>query len=458
MKKTIAVLLMSITLFSVLAGCKDPVPSVEKTTNAAETERRGASEEQITIDVTSTFAGEDSNAANFREGIAAWEAATGNTVNDASVISDEAFKARIATDFETGAEPDVLFYFTGADANAFIQANKVVSLEEIRKEYPEYASNMDDTKLVPSLVDNKLYTVSANGYWEGLYVNTKVLKDCKIAVPGSDYTWDQFMADCAVIKEKGYAPVAAALSSVPHYWWEYSVFNNEKTLTDHPVIPDTMEAAATWISGMEDIKAMYEAGCFPKNTLSATDDEIFQLFMEDRAAFLLDGSWKVGAIINACSAIPDAPATLDTAKLDNFTVTYVPAKGARKATDLIGGYSMGYYITRKAWENPDKRAAAVSFVESMTTDEMVFKFAQNGIGPPKEAPKADEATMNSLQIKALDMVAGATSWTLAVQDLFQSESRALVFDGIPQIVTGDKSAAAVVKEGIAPYVKARDEE
>lgn len=407
----------------------------------------------VDLDVITTFAGEDSNAGNFRDGVAAWEEATGNTVNDASATSDEAFKAQISTDFETDSEPDVLFYFTGADANSFIEAGKVVPLDEIRAEYPEYASNMDDSKLVPSMVDGKLYTVSTNGYWEAMYVNTAVLEDCGVEVPGADYTWDQFMADCATIKEKGYAPVAAALGNIPHYWWEFSIFNNAASLEDHPVVPENMDDAASWVAGMEDVKAMYEAGCFPENTLSATDDETFQLFMEDKAAFLLDGSWKAGGIAGACSSDPEDPSTLDTEKLDKFTVTYVPAKGARKATDLIGGYSMGYYITRKAWDDPERRDAAVSFVEAMTTDEMIFKFALIGANPLKNVPEVDESQLNSLQIKALDMVAGATSWTPAVQDLFQGECRVSTFDGMPQIVTGEVSAADAVEEGINAYVE-----
>ena len=55
-----------------------------------------------------------------------------NTVADTSATSDETFKTRVITDFETGSEPDVLFFFNGADATASIEAGKVVSIDEIR--------------------------------------------------------------------------------------------------------------------------------------------------------------------------------------------------------------------------------------------------------------------------------------------------------------------------------------
>ena len=209
------------------------------------------------------------------------------------------------------------------------------------------------------------------------------------------------------------------------------------------------------MKNIEDVKAMYEAGCFPENTLSATDDETFQLFMDGKAAFLLDGSWKAGGIANACTVDPEDPSTLDTEKLANFDITYVPGKGERKATDLIGGYSMGFYITRKAWEDPDKRAAAVDFVQSLTTDEMIFKFALIGANPLKEAPEVDLSELNSLQVRALEVVAGATSWTAEVQDLFLGECRVPTFDGMPQIVTGEVSAEDAVAEGIELYLEAQ---
>ncbi|MDO4322307.1 MAG: extracellular solute-binding protein [Lachnospiraceae bacterium] len=409
-----------------------------------------ANAEGVELNVTTTFAGEDGNAQNFKNAVAAWEESTGNKVNDASATSDEAFKARVEMDFQTGADPDVLFFFNGADANSFIEAGKVVPIDTIREEYPDYASNMNDDLITPSIVDGVKYAVPVNGYWEAMFVNTTVLEAAGVEVPGADYTWDAFLEDCQKIKDAGYAPIAAALGNIPHYWWEYSIFNNGN-VADHLTIPASIDEAGAWVSGMEDIKALYEAGYFPENTLSATDDETFAAFVDDKAAFLIDGSWKVGGIAGACQSDPEDASTLDTEKLDKFTVTYVPGKGDRKATDLIGGLSMGYYISTAAWEDEAKREAAVSFVEHMTSDELVAEFAQHTASALKAAPEVDEAAFNSLQVKSMEMMSGVTSLTGAVQDLFNGECRISTFDGMPQIVTGEVSAEDAVAEGLDAY-------
>ncbi len=256
------------------------------------------------------------------------------------------------------------------------------------------------------------------------------------------------------IKAAGYAPIAASLGEIPHYWWEYGIFNHTEPGT-HQEIPTSVDKdnGPAWVSGMEDIKELYENGYFPENTLSAKDDETFALFTSNKAAFLIDGSWKVGGIAAACQSDPEDPSTLDTAKLDKFTVTYVPTTGDRKATDLIGGLSMGYYISTKAWEDDAKRDAAVKFVEYMTTDDMVAKFAQHTASALKEVPAVDEAQFNSLQLKAIDMMAGVTSLTGAAQDLFSGECRLSTFDGMPQIVTGEVSPEDAVAEGLAMYAE-----
>ena len=90
--------------------------------------------------------------------------ATGNTVVDGSQTSNEAFKAQVANDFQTGSEPDVLFYFAGARcANSLIDGGKVMSLDEIRAEYPDYGANMDDAK-IPSATNGKKYVPSGKRY------------------------------------------------------------------------------------------------------------------------------------------------------------------------------------------------------------------------------------------------------------------------------------------------------
>lgn len=443
MKKTISLILVLAMCLITFAGC-------QTTTTPATTEAPAATDvaaaatdapavaEPVSLTVVTSYGGDDGNRANYEAALAGYESATGNKVLDASATSNEEWKAKVMTDFETGTEPDVLFYFNGNDSDAIVSAGKVVSLDDIRAVYPDFATNMKDDMLVPSSVDGKIYSVPVNGYWESMYVNTKVLAAAGVTTPGADYTWDQFLADCQKIKDAGYTPVAVSLQEVPHYWFEFSVYNNGNT-ANHLNVPavSTDETGMKWAAGLEDIKALYDAGYLPENTLTATDAETVQLMADGQAAFLIDGSWKIGFFQTNCAD-----------HLDDFALTYVPAKGERQSTDLIGGISMGYYITKKAWDDPAKRDAAVKFVEYMTSDEQVSIFSVTAVTALKNGVTASD-TLDSLQKSAITMCAGATSVVGAVQDKLTSEQRGDLFANVKNIVTGKITAPEAIDSALA---------
>ncbi len=424
MRKALALVLCGAMAVS-MVGCGS---SSSGTKTSDETSKKS-----VKLSVTTTYAGEDTNAQNYKDAVAAWESKTGNKVDDSSATSDETFKSRITTDFETGSEPDVLFFFNGVDSNQFVEQGKVVSVDEIRKEYPDYASNMKDDMLGASPVDGKNYSIPVNGFWEGMFVNKEVLKKAGVDVPTKDTTWDEFLQMCEKIKKAGYTPIAASLLEIPHYWFEYSIYNFDSPTT-HNTVPAKVDDAAgkAWVSGLEDIKTLYEKGYFPANTLTAKDDETFQLFTNDKAAFLCDGSWKVGGIE---SAVKDP---------ENYTVTYVPGKGDRKSTDIIGGISMGYYITKKAWDDPEKRAAAVDFVEYMTSDEMVSKFAGTGVTALKNGTTPAD-NMTALSKDAVTFSAGVTAISPAVQDNLSEAVRKPIFGEMSSIVQGKTAVKDAVQ-------------
>lgn len=398
-------------------------------------------EEGVTLNVVTSYGVDDGNRRNYETAVAAYEAATGNRINDNSAASNEEWKSRVLTDFMTGSEPDVLFYFTNVDADPFINAGKVVSIEEIRQTYPDYATNMKES-MMAAASDGRHYAVPSSGYWETLFVNRRVLRACGVEIPGPDYTWDQFLADCEAVKEAGYIPIACSLFEIPHYWFEFAVMNNG-SLANHLEIPEVdeegvlvdNEASRKWIAALEDIRSLYEAGYFPGSTLTATDAETVALFGGGQAAFLIDGSWKLGYFTKNYPA-----------KIGDYVVAYVPGKGERPASDTIGGISMGYFITRKAWEDPAKQAAAVEFVFHMTSEEVLSTFVTtegtalvNG---------TETSGLSTIQQSAADANVHITGLAGAVQDAISGEAKSELFTNIPKVVTGQMTARDAVEAAI----------
>lgn len=426
-KKYILFLLLAVCQLFLLIGCGK--------TDEAQALSKDA---PVTLTVVTSYGGDDGNRGSFEKAVAAYQESTGNIVQDVSASSSEEWKAKVLTDFMTGSEPDVLFYFTDADADPFINAGKVVSIEEIREVYPDYATNMKQSMMAVAS-DGRHYAVPSHGFWENMFVNKAILTQCGVKLPTPDYTWEQFLSDCQAIKDHGYTPIACSLNEIPHYWFEFTVLNNGN-IDNHLDVPQVDEdgvliddeVSQKWIAALEDITALYQAGFFPSNTLTASDAQTAALFGEGEAAFLIDGSWKVGFFTKN---YPD--------QLENFAISYVPGKGERPASDAIGGISMGYFITRKAWEDPQKREAAVEFVFHMTSEQVLSTFVTT------EATAliggATPAGLNTLQQSAADTNANITGFASAVQDAISGEAKNELFASIPKVVTGQMSAAEAVE-------------
>lgn len=276
-----------------------------------------------------------------------------------------------------------------------------------------------------------------------MFVNKAVLEECDVEMPDADTTWEEFMGMCEKIKQNGYTPIAASLQEIPHYWFEFAILN-QGNITNHEIVPENAddEAGKRWVAGLETIKEMYEKGYFPDNTLTAGDADTFQMMADDEAAFAIDGNWKVGWFTG------NEEASGNVENLEDFAVTYVPGAGERKSTDIISGISMGYYITTKAWEDPDKREAAVKFVEAMTTDEVVSQFSGLSVTALKNGVTLS-GDVDPLSQTALDMTKGVTGSAPATQDGLNQTARGVLFGHVKDVVTGGMSAGEAIEKALA---------
>jgi raffinose/stachyose/melibiose transport system substrate-binding protein len=435
MKKTFAVLLALLMCAGVLAGCGTPATSGSDGGTGATTPNGDG----VQLTVVTSYGQEDGNRANFVEAMEKWKAETGNDVLENSATSDETWKAQVLTDGEAGADPDVLFFFTGADADPLIEGDKVVSIEEIRTEYSDYANNMVQD-MMPAATNGELYAIPTIGYWEGIFYNKTVLEAAGVEAPTADTTWEKFLEMCDKIKEAGYTPIAIG-SDVPHYWFEFLILN-AGGIDNHLNLPTADNAAHdSWIEGLDGFREMYSRGYFPDDYLTMNNEEAKALVADGDAAFIGEGSWTVGWFAT-------------NADVNEIGVTYAPGTEKSSATEIITGVSMGYYITRKAWDDPAKREAAVSFVQYMTNNEVVGQMtatasASNILSSPSDAEISFDDLLHET---AYNMVNGATGKVAAVQDIAAGPARETLFTSdIPQIATGNMTSEEAVDKWIEAF-------
>jgi raffinose/stachyose/melibiose transport system substrate-binding protein len=380
---------------------------------------------KVTIRTVSMFGGTDPSAGAYQQLIRDFQARYPNvTVMDESATADETWKARVTTDFSSDNDPDVVFYFTGADAKQLIDNGKVMPLSAIQAEYPGYAGDIAPAAMsFMREADGNAYAVPVRGFWEGLFCNRDLFDRYGLKLPT---TWDNLLKAITTFRAKGIIPISVSFSDVPHYWIEHLILA-EGGIADHRVNPQGAYPES-WETALGYFKTLYDMGAFPADVNATTNDIAGNLFKAKRAAMQLDGSWFMGGI-------PDQ---------NNTVVVPFPATpaGKKAPSDIIAGFSSGFYISTKAWNDPAKRDAAVSFVMFMTGKDAIGLLTKDSGGPAaKVEPAAD---LTNLQKSVLALTENAKETDMPIDSRMSKEAWTYFISMVGRVAAGKAAPADVL--------------
>lgn len=382
--------------------------------------------DMVTLHTVSMFGEGDSAASAYEDLLQSFQSLHPDlAVEDASEMSSEQWKKGVLESFaQEDTTPDVLFFFTGADVRSLILDGQLVSVEEIQQTYPDYSTDIrESTMTFMREFDGEHYAVPVKGFWEGLFCNKDLFDQYGAPLPDD---WESFQKAIAIFSENGVIPIAASLNEVPHYWIEHLILSEggsiEHSLNPKGYIPQS------WVKGVDWFRTLYEMSAFPPDTLTADNASETALFLEKKAAMTLDGSWLVQSISDpehtVVKAFPAAPG------------------GKMQSGDIISGFSSGFYITRKAWEDPQKRDAAVTFVSYMTSAESMQALCAMGGAPAMDIPQAGANSM--LQESANILQQNAANACMPIDSKLYKDAWQSLVSGVAEVANGKSTAYDVV--------------
>ncbi|MBQ6569820.1 MAG: extracellular solute-binding protein, partial [Clostridia bacterium] len=380
---------------------------------------------EVTIKTVSMFGGADASAEAYANVVKAFDDANEYiTVVDESTESSEEWKSAVVSSFETGDNADVVFFFTTSDAEPML--DYVVPLSEIKEVYPDYCNWISQSAIESVAIDGVQYAIPVKGYWEGLFVNEDLYKNNGIDLPSD---WAKFTDSFAKLGEKDIIPMAFG-ADIPHYWIEHFILAAGPK-ADHAANPgtDVSKVPQSWYTGLGFFKDLYDLGGFAKAAPSTKYDEACEQFINKKAALSVDGSWWCGSIVDA----------------DTTTVMAMPAyaEAGKSTTDVIAGFSSGFYIARSAWDDEAKRDACVQFVQAATSPEAVASYVAQG-GAPTCAITADPNVVAPRPaVDGAAMVGAADEVDIPLGDRMAT-AYAEFISGAAKIMNGDAKVEDVV--------------
>ena len=224
----------------------------------------------------------------------------------------------------------------------------------------------------------------------------------------------------SVFRENDIVPISCALANVPHYWLEHFLLytsGKEGYLNPGAAAPED------WVRALALFQVLREAGAFPEDTDSITNEYAGELFVNKKAAMLLEGSWYF-------------PSVTDT---ENTLVIPFPGVPNQKAEPgaMIGRITSGFYITRSAWNDLNKRDAAVKYVMAHTRRDAVQRYYEAGGGSLVAA--ADVRALKSrspLAECAARYVENAPEKLLPTDSRMEPEAYRTLIAGISEVSAG----------------------
>ncbi|MCH1625966.1 ABC transporter substrate-binding protein [Fredinandcohnia quinoae] len=421
-KLMLVIMAMSLLL---LAACSGKSSGGEKPDDGGKKDPDKAAE-KVELRVVTTMAGTDPAGKVFQEVLDEFQKQNTNVtiVNDSQSADAGTIRTKVNTDFSSNNEPELMFFFNTIDAQGIIEAGKVVDLENAEGvDLSGFNSMLEQQRNK----DGKIYAAPQSGFYEGLFVNKKLFEENNVKIPT---TWEEYEAAIEAFAKTDIIPVAASTVDsyyvVEHYALAAGGIDNYNAK-----LSDKNKA---WAEGLDNIAKHAKMGAFPADAATIDLAMAADLFKQEQAAMIYEGSWFWGQIEEAGMA-------------ENVSVIPVPVYGDGGQTgDLVGGASQGWFISQKAFDDESKKKVVVDLFNFITSEANLLKI----VGATGQPPAKGALTDLSEHIAAgHKLVANATAVSMPINDRILPEAFTFIRESVPSVVNGDKTGAQVIEEAAA---------
>ena len=242
----------------------------------------------------------DANRPAYLQAIADFEAANPGVKIEMEAFENESYKTKIKAAMmggDTEDLPDIFFSWSGGFLGEFVNAGRVICLDEYFK---PYADKLPESMLSTTTYEGKHYGVPTTFNIVAMYANMDLLAEV-----GWDHvpqTYEDLTACCDALLAKGIIPFGCAgketwcvteylepiIIKTIGYEALGKIFAGEATWND----PDIATAVTTF-------QDMINKGYFDPSGAALGNDETKANFLAGKTAFYQNGSWNTGEVAKA---------------------------------------------------------------------------------------------------------------------------------------------------------------
>ncbi len=428
--RRIAAIVMSLAFVAAACGGDDDNGGAADTTTAPDVtggteETTPPSDEPVTIDWWH-IQNNDPGLANWQAMADAYTAEHPNVTINITVMENEAFKAAIQTNIQSGDVPDLFQSWGGGGLRDQVAAGVV---RDITDESASFVGDLGEGAVKLYQVDDKQYGIPFNAGMVGFWYNKDLFAEAGIDAPPA--TWDELLVDIQKLKDAGITPIAVGAGDKwpAHFWYSYLMLRLGGADAMNQIAADNNFSVPNVVGAGELLADLVAMEPFQEGFLGAgwdAPDGESGTMATGAAAMDLMGQWAPGAFKNQAGLEPDQDLPFE---LGWFPFPSVDG-GDGLATDAFGGAD-GFAVGK------DAPPEAVDFLKFITNADNQRIWAQNS-GLPVNKEAADAVTDPNMQA-VLDGLNAATFTQLFLDQFFTAEVGAAVNDQTALLFAGATS-------------------
>jgi raffinose/stachyose/melibiose transport system substrate-binding protein len=329
-------------------------------------------------------------------------------------LFNEPYHDKLSAYIAAGTMPDVMFLWPSLRSSSALVHQRKLAKDLTPLLGKDFLASFIAAAVDPNQQASKQLSElpQAVTYTTAMYTNTKLLKDNGLAVPK---TYDEMKALVPKLKAKGIKtlmianvdkwPFQSCLFStitgrlLGNEWWDQAIAGKAK-FTD-----------AGFVNALNFVQTMFKDGVMDPADMQLQYGDGPGLFATGKAAFLIDGDWRVGAFLtdktSGVALIPPA------AQQSDFEILNFPAIPGEKNPGVVSAIAgTGYAISASVPAGSAKEAAAVKFIKYLYSPEVLkirletgaFIPSRKGITSDKTEPLTNKQVAYYLTIPKITYV------------------------------------------------------
>ncbi|MBN2795715.1 MAG: extracellular solute-binding protein [Clostridia bacterium] len=308
----------------------------------------------IELRFSSSWAGIDTKSDILEEIIQSFERAYPNIKIINESMSGEDYLFILKADFASGNGPDIFGLWPGSDLNMLIEEGFIADLTEVIEENESWYKSFDERAFAAIDQENGIYSIPFEIIYEGLFLNLDLFEENHVKIPT---TFEELLTAIKMFKAVNITPIAYNSTPEGSFIYQNIVASlGTKEMTENPIVHH--EIQSSYLEGMNYMKELYDVGAFPVNAFTLDDYSRNQMFIEKKAAMIVQGSWFVSDALGEQVGLIPFP-------IDNHI------------KNVVYGIGNGnFHVNQQTFEDQDKKEAAILFLKYLTSESSRQKFSE----------------------------------------------------------------------------------